>query len=283
MTLPTWYRCRRVVVGLALIAGLAGTAGLHRASARAAALQGDGPPFAPAQSLSTLKGEPGLRIDLFAHEPDTMSPVAMDVDEDGRVFVVEMPGYPLDTSPSGRIRLLEDGDGDGRADRRTVFADDLVLPTGVMRWKQGILVTAAPDLLYFEDTDDDGRADVRRVLLTGFAQHQSTTSRQHPGLRSGQLDHARARRSGRSHHLQDALRRCRRPAPVPGGPGDRARSRRRATASASASARIASRRDPGPASSVTPSTRGATTSRSTTRTTAGTRSWRLVISNGILI
>ena len=113
--------------------------------------------------------EQGFRLELVASEPDVQSPVALDFDEDGRLFVVEMPGYPLDVSPSGKVKLLEDRDGDGRFDRVSVFADGLVLPTGVMRWKNGVLVTAAPDVLYFEDTDGDGRADVRKVVLTGFA------------------------------------------------------------------------------------------------------------------
>jgi putative membrane-bound dehydrogenase-like protein len=112
--------------------------------------------------------EPGFHIELVAAEPDVVSPVAMDIDEHGRIFVVEMPGYPLDTRPTGRIKLLEI-DRDGRIDRSTVFADGLVLPTGVMRWKRGVLVTAAPDVLYFEDTDGDGKADRREVVLTGFA------------------------------------------------------------------------------------------------------------------
>ena len=93
----------------------------------------------------------------------------MDFDESGRVFVAEMPGYPLDTRPTGRIRLLEDRDGDGRADRSTVFADGLVLPAGVMAYGKGVLVTAAPDVLYLADEDGDGRAERRETLLTGFA------------------------------------------------------------------------------------------------------------------
>ena len=127
------------------------------------------PPFAPDQTMPTFRVEPGFRLELMASEPDLASPVAMDIDEHGRWFVVEMPGYPLDTSPTGRVKLLEDTDGDGRPDRSTVFADGLVLPTGVMRWKRGVLVTAAPDLIYFEDRDDDGRADARTVVVTGFA------------------------------------------------------------------------------------------------------------------
>jgi len=130
---------------------------------------GGGPPYTPAESLKTVRLEPGFRIEAFVTEPAIASPVAMEFDERGRLFVVEMPGYPLDTRPTGRVKLLEDRDRDGRYEQATVFADGLVLPTGVMRWKRGILVTAAPDVWYFEDTDGDGRADVRKVVLTGFA------------------------------------------------------------------------------------------------------------------
>jgi putative membrane-bound dehydrogenase-like protein len=127
-----------------------------------------GPPYSPEEALKTISIEPGFRVELFATEPMVTSPVAMEFDENGRIFVVEMPGYPLDTRPTGRVKLLEDTNGDGRPDRSTVFADGLVLPTGVMRWKRGILVTAAPDVWYFEDSDGDGRAEVRRKVLTGF-------------------------------------------------------------------------------------------------------------------
>jgi putative membrane-bound dehydrogenase-like protein len=128
-----------------------------------------GPPYSPQESLAHFRLDPGLRIELVASEPDVQSPVAMDIDERGRWFVVEMPGYPLDTRPTGRVRLLEDTDGDGRPDRSRIFADGLVLPNGIMRWKRGVIVTSAPDVLYLEDTDDDGRADRREVLVTGFA------------------------------------------------------------------------------------------------------------------
>src|SRR5205823_13883996 len=86
-----------------------------------------------------------------------------------RLYVVEDPGYPLNvTGKVGRIILFAPSDG-GRPGRRTIFADHLTMPTGIMRWKKGVLVTDAPDVLYFEDTDGDGKADVRRVVLTGFA------------------------------------------------------------------------------------------------------------------
>jgi putative membrane-bound dehydrogenase-like protein len=125
--------------------------------------------LSPAASLRTLRVESGFEVQLVASEPDIQDPVALDFDEDGRIFVVEMPGYPLDTSASGRVRLVEDTNGDGRPDRSRVFAEGLAMPTGVMRWKDGVIVTAAPDVLYFEDKDGDGRAEKREVVLTGFA------------------------------------------------------------------------------------------------------------------
>ena len=129
-----------------------------------------GPPYSPEQALKTFKIEPGFRIEPYIAEPDIRSPVAMEFDENGRIYVVENPGYPLNVDGKvGRIILLEDTDGNGRPDRRTVFADRLTLPTGVMRWKRGVLVTDAPDVLYFEDTNGDGAAEIRKVVLTGFA------------------------------------------------------------------------------------------------------------------
>ena len=129
-----------------------------------------GPPYSANEALGTFEIEAGFQIELFAHEPDITDPVAMEFDEYSRIYVVESPGYPLETGePLGRVKLLEDTDGDGLPDRSTLFADQLTMPTGVMRWKDGILVTDAPNIWYFEDTDQDGRADERRVVLTGFA------------------------------------------------------------------------------------------------------------------
>lgn len=138
------------------------------------------PPYAPAVSLTKIRTEPGFRVELVASEPDVQSPVAMDIDEDGRIWVVEMPGYPLDASPTGRVKLLEDTDGDGRVDKSTLFADNLRLPSGVMRYKKGILVTSPPDLLYFEDVNGDGKADTREVVLTGFAKTNPQHAVNHP-------------------------------------------------------------------------------------------------------
>jgi len=130
--------------------------------------------------MAMIRTEPGFRLELVASEPDVQSPVAMDIDEDGRIWVVEMPGYPLDVSPTGRVRVLEDTNGDGRVDRSTLFADNLRLPSGVMRYKKGILVTSPPDLIYFEDVNGDGKADTREVVLTGFAKTNPQHAVNHP-------------------------------------------------------------------------------------------------------
>jgi putative membrane-bound dehydrogenase-like protein len=129
-----------------------------------------GPPYSVTDALNSFKVESGFHVERFASEPDIASPVAMDVDENGRVYVVEDRGYPLSVdNPLGHVKMLEYTNGDGIPDRVTIFADKLVMPTGVMRWKKGILVTDAPNVWYFEDTRGNGVADVRKLVLTGFA------------------------------------------------------------------------------------------------------------------
>jgi len=110
-----------------------------------------------------------FQMELIAAEPLVADPVDMCIDGKGRMFVVEMHGYPLDVSGSGKVKLLVDTDGDGVMDQHTVFADSLILPTGIMAWKKGVLVTDPPHVLYLEDTNEDGIADKREVILTGFA------------------------------------------------------------------------------------------------------------------
>ncbi len=119
--------------------------------------------------LDSFELAEGFQIELIASEPQLSDPVAMEIDENGNMYVAEMPGYPLDISGKGRIRILQDTDNDGRMDNSVIFAEDIVLPTGLMRWKNGLLVTAPPDVLYLEDTDGDHKADIREVMITGFA------------------------------------------------------------------------------------------------------------------
>ena len=126
-------------------------------------------PTEPEHALSSFQIEPGFKIELIANEPLVTDPVDMEIDEYGRFYVVEMHGYPLDLSGTGKIKLLTDTDGDGKMDSSSVFAEGLILPNSIMRWKKGVMVTDAPYVLYFEDTNNDGRADVCDTLLTGFA------------------------------------------------------------------------------------------------------------------
>jgi putative membrane-bound dehydrogenase-like protein len=98
-----------------------------------------------------------------------MSPVAVSFDENGRMFVVEMRDYSERRDERlGRIRMLEDTDGDGRFDKSTVFADNLPWPTAVICYDGGVFVGASPDIYYLKDTNGDGVADVREVVFTGF-------------------------------------------------------------------------------------------------------------------
>ena len=120
--------------------------------------------------LSAFKIKPGFKLELAAAEPLVVDPIAMSFDEEGRLYVVEMRDYS-ERRPErlGRIRLLEDTDGDGRFDKSTVFAQDLPWPTAVTCWAGGVFVGSTPDILWMKDTNGDGVADEREIVFTGFA------------------------------------------------------------------------------------------------------------------
>ena len=125
--------------------------------------------LSPQQTLQSIQLPAGFTVELVASEPMISDLVAMEVDERGDIYVVEMHGYPEDTAGSGKIKLLTDTSGDGLPDKAVVYADHLKLPTGVMKWKKGLLVVDVPDIIYFEDTNNDGKADVRTIMITGLA------------------------------------------------------------------------------------------------------------------
>jgi putative membrane-bound dehydrogenase-like protein len=130
--------------------------------------------LSPQAELATFHIAPGFRVELVASEPNVVDPVAVSFDEDGRMYVTEMPGYPnggVATGPvkSGKVKLLEDRDGDGFYEHCTTFADGLRLPTSAMPYRGGVLVANAPDILFYQDTKGDGQADQRRLLYTGFS------------------------------------------------------------------------------------------------------------------
>jgi len=126
----------------------------------------------PEEALKTFQVRPGFRIELVAAEPVVIDPIAFDWSADGRLWVVEMRDYPSGMdgqgAPGGIIKLIEDVDGDGRYEKATAFLEKIGFPSSLMPWRKGLLIAAAPDIIYAEDTDGDGVADVRKVLFTGF-------------------------------------------------------------------------------------------------------------------
>ena len=156
-----------IIILIAILAGCQNNSntGLNRSDSKTTANTG----IPPKEALSTFQLEPGFKIELLVAEPLISDPVDMEIDEFGRLYVVEMHGYPLDKSGTGIIKLVSDTNGDGQMDKSIVFAEGLTLPTSIMRWKKGVLVTDAPNVLYYEDTDGDSKSDIRDTLLTGFA------------------------------------------------------------------------------------------------------------------
>ncbi len=131
-------------------------------------------PLDPSNALSSFRFSEDFHIALFAAEPMVLDPVDMVFDEYGRAYVANMLDLPYDP-PSGkparsRIVRLEDTDGDGRADKSTVFAENVLQVSGLMVWNGGLIVPSAPHIYFMKDTDGDGKADVREILFTGFYQ-----------------------------------------------------------------------------------------------------------------
>jgi putative membrane-bound dehydrogenase-like protein len=130
------------------------------------------PALPPAEAQKRFVLPPQFEARLFAAEPDIVNPVAMTWDERGRLWVIELYEYPMGapagTKPRDRIKILEDTDNDGRADKVKVFADGLNLATGLLLGNGGVYVGQAPEFLFLQDTNRDDVADTRTVLLSGF-------------------------------------------------------------------------------------------------------------------
>lgn len=130
-------------------------------------------PLSPKESMTLTQVPPGFRLELFAAEPDINKPIAMNWDERGRLWIVETTDYPNtvrenDEEGDDRISICEDTDGDGRADKFTVFADGLNIPTSFAFVNGGIIVSQAPHFLFLKDTDGDDKADVKEILFSGW-------------------------------------------------------------------------------------------------------------------
>jgi len=138
---------------------------------------------APADEIASFKLAPGFEANLFASEADgIVKPIQCRFDARGRLWVIGSTVYPqLEPGqvPNDKVIILEDTDGDGRADKSTVFADGLFIPTGLEIGDGGCYVGNSTELLHLRDTNGDGKADERRVLLRGFGtgdNHQNLNS-----------------------------------------------------------------------------------------------------------
>lgn len=133
-------------------------------------------PLSPEESMKHLQVPVEFDLQLFAAEPDVMHPIAMTWDEKGRLYVLITKDYPNERKPEGGgdyILLCEDTDKDGKADKFTRFADGMSIPTGMVFANGGLVVTQAPDILFFKDTDGDDKADIKKTLYSGFGTYDT--------------------------------------------------------------------------------------------------------------
>ncbi|MEM9237795.1 MAG: PVC-type heme-binding CxxCH protein, partial [Verrucomicrobiota bacterium] len=136
--------------------------------------------LAEQEAISKFSLPVGYAVSTFATEamfPNLANPMQMRFDNKGRLWVSTMPSYPQykpgDPKPDDMLLIYEDTDGDGRADKETVWADGLHLPIGFVFALEGVYVTEGPDLVLLKDTDGDDRADTREYVLDGFDPHDS--------------------------------------------------------------------------------------------------------------
>lgn len=129
--------------------------------------------LSPEQSLKLTQVPVDFEVKLFAQEPDITNPIAMSWDERGRLWVVESVDYPntfleTDGAANDRIKICEDTDGDGKADKFTVFADKLNIPTSIVFANGGVVVAMAPHFVFLKDTNGDDKADIRENIMSGW-------------------------------------------------------------------------------------------------------------------
>lgn len=141
-------------------------------------------PLSPADSAMHTQVPPGTRLELFASEPMVMNPIAIDWDERGRCWVVESFGYPNDVpekpgSGDDKIKILTDTNGDGKADKMTVFAKGLRHCTTSVFFRGGVIATDGPDIVFLRDDNGDDVADTREVLATGLNMGDTHASTSH--------------------------------------------------------------------------------------------------------
>ncbi len=157
-------------------------------SASVLAQQGDEDPFAlgvrntepvsPEEELASFQVPEGFRVELVAAEPDIAKPMNLAFDVRGRLWVSSSLEYPFaaapDVTPRDTIRVLEDKDGDGKADSATVFADGLNIPIGLIPYGDGVICFSIPNIWFLRDKDGDGKCDERHVLYGPFDTSRDT-------------------------------------------------------------------------------------------------------------
>jgi glucose/arabinose dehydrogenase len=126
----------------------------------------------PPQEIAAMTPDPAAKVNLYGSDPDITKPIQINFDSRGRLWVASSEVYPQikpGEKANDKVIVLEDTNGDGVSDKSTVFAEGLLIPTGVIPDGQGgAYVAASTELLHFADTDGDGKADRRRVVLSGF-------------------------------------------------------------------------------------------------------------------
>lgn len=129
-------------------------------------------PFSPKGAMERTQVPADCRLELFASEPEIGKPIAFAWDERGRLWVAETSDYPhgvVDTGEGNdRIKICEDTDGDGRADKFTVFADKLNIPTGLVLARGGVIVSQPPRFVFLKDSNNDDKADSREVIVDAW-------------------------------------------------------------------------------------------------------------------
>ena len=159
----------KVIAALAFVAGAVATGSTFQPA----------PVLSPAAALKTFVVQPGYRLELVASEPLIQDPVVIDWDAQGRLWAIEMPGYMRDIQasrehdPDGRVVVLQDTNGDGRMDKRTVFADGLVLPRALKVLDTGVLVGEPPNLWFMRDANDDLKPDSKELVTNGYGRRES--------------------------------------------------------------------------------------------------------------
>ena len=146
------------------------------------------PTLSPEEEMKTFRLQPGYHVELVASEPMIQDPVVIDFDPDGRLWALEMTGYmntiqaENEHQPLGRVVVLEDTNGDGRMDKRTVFTEGLVLPRALKVLDHGVLVGEPPNLWLMRDTNGDLKADTKELVTDKYGSREANVEHNANGL-----------------------------------------------------------------------------------------------------